>query len=109
MELKPCKECPYRKDSAPGWLGEASYDPVEFLKQLDLVFAHPCHKTVDWESNDTLAVLDAPPCQGMLQFAKNACKMLQYRPYEDIRKKLKVNDSVVFATRQDFIDHHKEQ
>lgn len=105
--MTTCNECPYKKDSAPGWLGESSGYPEEFLKQLDLVFLHPCHKAVDWETDDNvMSVLEAPVCKGAIQFAKNICKLLYDYPYEKVRKLLPVDDSVIFGTRHEFIAHH---
>jgi hypothetical protein len=105
---QPCNECPYRKDSAPGYLGSESYNPNAFLTQLELELLHPCHMTVDWEADDESQVLEAPICAGALQFAKNICKMLQPYP-ESLRKELKVDDSIVFGTRHEFVSHHSNQ
>lgn len=106
--INTCNECPYRKDSAPGYLGEDSYNPVHFLAQLENIFLHPCHKTVDWEEGNEIELLDAPVCRGVIQFAKNICKMLYDSPYEKERQKLKADDTVIFGTRHEFIDHHSK-
>lgn len=114
-DVKPCNECPYRRVSAPGWLGESSYDPEEFLKQLNLHFGHPCHKAVDWDGTDDhaddldMAVMNAPPCIGMIQFCKNTAKMFDYPVLEKARKLMPVDTENVFANRQEFIDHHKRK
>ncbi len=100
--MKICKECPYKRTSAPGYLGEVSYNPEEFLKQD----YHPCHLSIDWDNKD---YSKSRICQGSLQFMKNTCKL----PInEDIRKQLKeitVNSSEIFGRRLEFIEHHSEK
>lgn len=102
--MKACKECPYRKDSAPGWLGESSGDPVDFLTQLDSPVMHPCHMAVNWEENESY--LGASVCKGALQFAKNTCKMLGDKRGNDLRSSLTIDTTEIFETRQKFIEHH---
>jgi len=46
---RPCKNCPYRKDCPPGWLGATR--ATELAKDVilgDKPF--PCHKTVNYEA-----------------------------------------------------------
>lgn len=99
-----CKECPYKKNSLPGYLGESSWDPESFLTQLDLSTLHPCHFSVNWEEDD---YRKAHVCKGAIQFAKNTAKMLNDPDAEAIRRTLEPN-SEFFGRRQDFIDHHSK-
>ena len=43
---KPCKECPFRKKSAPGWLGSST--PEGFMATTLSDVEMPCHLTVDY-------------------------------------------------------------
>ncbi len=100
-----CKECPYRKQSAPGYLGEASFNPELFLGQLDGPLLHPCHLSVDFETED---YSKASYCQGALQFAKNTCKFLGDNKANQLARELTIDSTEIFARRQDFIDHHSK-
>jgi len=100
-----CKECPYKRDSAPGYLGEASYKPEEFLQQLDSPTLHPCHLSVNWEEDD---YSKAHYCKGAIQFAKNTCKMLVDPEAEKERREIPFNTDAVFGRRQEFINHHSK-
>lgn len=104
---KPCKECPYRIDSAPGYLGDASYAPEQFLRQLDLTFTHPCHLTVDWEDENTDDLVDvAPICVGALQFMNNSCKSHRNSFIRDRQKEAGKNANVL-SFNHNFIAHHR--
>lgn len=67
----PCKQCPYRKESAPGYLGNLSYKPTEFLKGIEHD-VHECHLTVNYEEND---YSKANVCIGALQFMNNSAML----------------------------------
>lgn len=46
---KPCSECPFRKHSLSGWLGQYT---IQGIKQwLGLGLAFPCHKTMTHDDN----------------------------------------------------------
>lgn len=111
MCKKPCKECPFKRTSIKGWLGEVSFDPMGFITphwQGDAPL--PCHMWVlvqdgDWESGDYATLSEL--CQGFLIFAKNTCKM----PLEPVTAKAvretTPNRELVFSNLQEFVDHHK--
>lgn len=100
-----CRECPYKKSSAPGYLGESSWEPEKFLTQLDQKEIHPCHLTVDWETND---ISNAKTCEGALQFMKNICKLpIDPKAVQQL-KSLKFDPSEIFSRRIEFINHHQK-
>ena len=102
----PCKECPYRIDSAPGYLGNTTGRPERFLQQLDLQFLHPCHLQVDWESEDADdQILEAETCIGALQFMNNSCKSHRNSFIRDQQKEAGKNENVL-AFNHNFISHH---
>ena len=41
---RPCNECPWRRESAPGWLGPFDADDWLMLAHSDLPIA--CHQTI---------------------------------------------------------------
>lgn len=97
----PCKQCPWRKDSAPGWLGSSS--PLEFLQQSEAELRMPCHLHVDYESEDwQTKQASAPQCVGRAVHFKNRFKTPRNT---ELIKADAVYDSV-FTNPQDFIDHH---
>lgn len=101
---KPCKQCPYRKTSAPGYLGESSHDPQRFLQQLDLPTSHPCHNTVDWDEED---YNKAKVCIGALQFMNNSAKLSRNPELKTLQSSLGKNDEL-FNWSSEFIKHHSK-
>lgn len=98
---KPCKECPWRKDSIGGWLGAST--PVEFLQQSEAETQMPCHLHVDYESAAWQdEALTAPQCAGRAVHFANRCK----RPESPDLLVLPADRDAVFSNPQDFIDHH---
>lgn len=101
---KPCKECPFRKQSAPGYLGAASWQPELFLSQIE---HRPmsCHMSVDWEAGEE----DSDHvCVGSLQFLKNSCKLPRDKDYAEIVRASERSEDI-FQNRQQFINHHSKQ
>jgi hypothetical protein len=120
---QPCRDCPYRRNSTPGWLGKGN--PTQ--EELDHLCEHyvegalsdyaqdadgnrtdiPCHLTIqfedpDWEQNQ---YPDAPLCAGALIFAKNNFKS----PREPQRREAVdavEHDPNVFRYPFEFFEHH---
>lgn len=107
---KACTQCPYRKDSWPGWLGSGtpeSFAHGAVADHLDEEF--PCHVAINYEEPDwkTKQYPDAPLCAGALAMCANNCK----RPHDPERAALVREvgqDPEVFAWPHEFIAHHKE-
>lgn len=101
---QPCRECPFNRDSAPGYLG--ADDPVGFMAATLRDSPMPCHMTVDYEDPDWRAETgpfgDARQCAGAAIFFSNICKLSR-----DLhRDSLPSDRETVFSTPQEFIDHH---
>ena len=96
----PCRECPFRRKSAPGWLGASQ--PGEFLQLADSAHRTPCHMHVDYESStwqrDAQA---APQCVGRSVFAANRCKRM-----EGGLLKADPDRDAVFSRPHEFVAHH---
>lgn len=97
---KPCEACPFRKESAPGWTGNAT--PEEFLDTTMCDRTMPCHLTVDYENPYWEDDLDlSQQCAGAAIFFTNICKLSR----DPDRLKLPA-DSSVFGTLQKYLLHH---
>lgn len=74
---EPCVECPFRRSSLPGWLGDhrTSQEIIEMIR-YDVFF--PCHEKVislmERLPPDE-ALVRAPHCVGALAFMNNTCKL----------------------------------
>lgn len=106
--MKPCNECPYRIKSAPGYLGDSSYEPEQFLRQLDLPGVHPCHLSVDWEDSDIEDIESAPICIGALQFMNNSCKSHRSEYIRRMQRQAGKNTSII-SFNHNFIEHHSKK
>ena len=107
---QPCTECPFRRKSAPGYLGEVSHNPIAFLQTIEFN-PIPCHKVVDWEAPDAQEKAEEEsyrhPCIGSLQFLKNSCKLPKGKHYAAMRDAMEQNPNV-FQFTHEFINHHSE-
>jgi hypothetical protein len=57
QHTKPCGQCPWRRASAPGWLGAST--TLEFLFQAEHEPKMPCHATIDYEDEHWQDTADA--------------------------------------------------
>jgi hypothetical protein len=97
---RPCRECPWRRESFPGWLGAS--EPGEFLAQSDAGLRMPCHMAVNYESaNWEQQAKTAPQCAGHAIFLSNRCKL----PAPGVLK-LPADRETVFSRPHEFVAHH---
>jgi hypothetical protein len=110
MELKhkkPCKECPWRKNSAKGWLGNST--PEQFVQQLHQGAKLPCHLGVDYEDpawQDKLE--DAPYCAGALAAMDKICKLPHDREHVAAMNEVcaEVDPDEILSAFGEFQEHH---
>jgi hypothetical protein len=99
---KPCNQCPFKKDSLKGYLGDST--PLEFLNQSEAELIMPCHLHVDYEKENWKEYIEtAPQCKGRSDFFRNRCKSPK-------NSKIVKGDrnSEVFDWPQDFYNHHSK-
>jgi len=107
----PCKQCPCRRNSIPGYLGEKSFEPEEFIyPYLEINLKYVCHKLIDWEK-DKLQIREqvdtAKVCSGFATMCKNANKLPKNRDSAEATT-MAVKDHInIFSTINEFIQHHK--
>lgn len=98
---KPCRECPWLKKSAGGWLGAAT--PVEFLQTSEAEHRMPCHIHVDYNQEDWQEKAKAAPqCAGRAIHFANRCKT----PKDKSLLVMAADREAVFSNPQDFVNHH---
>lgn len=98
---RPCKVCPWRKDSANGWLGAAT--PVEFLQTSEAEHRMPCHNMLNYDQDDWQEqAKTSPQCAGRAVHFANRCK----KPRSPELLTAEPDRELVFSSPQDFIDHH---
>jgi hypothetical protein len=115
---KACNDCPFRRDSTPGWTGgnppewfvesaqadRASYGPGDEGSGLA-----PCHETVDYDNPAWVEeeLPTAAACAGSLIFAKNIAKIPRDATRAEAVRMVEADRETVFAYPQEFIDHHR--
>lgn len=102
---KPCAECPFRRKSAPGYLGADK--PENFVDTaLHGEIPMPCHLEVDYEQDDWEETLDSVhQCTGHAIFLTNACKL----PRNPEIKRLPRDTDLIFNFRHEFLKHHNRE
>lgn len=103
-QKSPCSSCPFRRESMPGWLGDAS--PERFVLQLLTETPLPCHPTVDYDDPEWSEKWETRRagklCAGALVMLANICKM----PRDPTTPVMKPSDEV-FSTLDAFREHHR--
>ena len=103
---RPCKSCPFRRESLPGYLG--AWTAQEFLDATLYERPMECHETVDYRKlnwqGDQMA--NAALCAGALTFMRNVVK----RPRDPVLAAAvdasQADRELVFANRNEFMAHH---
>lgn len=96
---KPCKNCPFRKDSLKGWLGEERI--TEILESDSFV----CHKTVDYERDRDMDN-NRKQCAGFMLLKGDESSFVRFAKYFKTPLILSGRE-LVFETKEDCIQHHK--
>lgn len=84
---KPCKECPFKKDTLKHWLGK--YRISEILKQTSFV----CHKKTNLQ------------CSGHMQLLGSKNNFVELADRLNIKLNL-IGSNLIFDSESDCIDHH---
>lgn len=96
----PCNECPYRKDSAKGWLGDNSVET--YAEPITSDIEIPCHKTMN---SDRLMRY----CAGLASVRVNSCKSARYSPIimkSEENVKNSPHRAECFNFKHEFEEHH---
>ena len=98
--LRPCPECPFRKASAPGWLGP--WEPSKLLASLPYEI-FPCHRTIG-DNTDSLR-----GCAGAAIYLNNRLEISRCHETAEHQQVLKDSDDAdsVFSGAGEFLDHHQ--
>jgi len=86
---KPCKDCPFRKDSLEGWLGKKRI--TEILESNSFV----CHKKTDFQ------------CAGFMHLKGQESEFVVLAERLGLDTKL-TGKELVFENKQDCINHHSK-
>lgn len=103
---KPCKECPFRKASVPGWLGP--WEPDELMSNIPYV-EFPCHKTI--KPSDKGVAPHHQVCAGAAMFLNNKVQRSRapiMDAHQSYLRDQAVDHSGVFSNAQEFMAHHTQ-
>ncbi len=117
----PCNECPFRRESAKGWIGGHD-DAIEIYQTVNASHKFPCHQVVNATKNDLhegdeddvfsddelfeQACDEAPHCTGALIFMKNTAKRSDDPAIEKLRSETEKDHDSVFSNAAEFLEHH---
>lgn len=100
----PCKECPWKRSSAAGWLGASTAG--EFIALSESGQHLPCHLHVNYEQSDEDwrdEADRAPQCAGHAIYLANRCKL----PKDSAQLVLPADREQIFTWPHEFVAHHK--
>lgn len=106
---KICLQCPWRRASAPGFLGSVSGDPWAFAGQHLYGGSEgehlPCHLRINWElPNAQELANNAPLCRGYVTFLRNTDSL----PTSFDTSSVEPDHEAVFSNYQEFHLHHHD-
>lgn len=84
----PCHDCPWRRDSLNGWLGDLT--PEEWIRSASNETRMECHTQLGAQ------------CAGAAIYRRNTCKRVD-PPHLVLEK----NHETVFSTPMEFVAHHQ--
>jgi Family of unknown function (DUF6283) len=93
QHTKPCRECPFRRESAAAYLG--GNDPKSFAFDATHEGHFPCHLT--------MSKPEPAQCAGRATMWANQCKISR----DGSVMKLPVDREKVFGHAGQFLEHHK--
>jgi hypothetical protein len=103
----PCNDCPFRKNSLPGWL--ADYSPLQLHSIVMSETAFPCHlaqqEFVEWKDVGTK---NNPVCAGSLRYMKKGAKMPRRADLAALIKKIDVGSCDNILSITEFFEHHSK-
>lgn len=103
----PCRECPWRRVSAPGWLGPHSAEHWVEMAHGDGQIA--CHMTIPPDSDDDNPdIASMTTCSGSAIFRRNVCK--SPRTLRGLPEyQLPDDREAVFGWNNEFLAHHTRE
>ncbi len=90
QHTSPCSDCPFRRDSLPGWLGGNT--PLDFVRMAHSETSYRCHAKI------------GPHCAGLAIFRANVLKELRDRD----AFRLPPDKKKVFSGDNEFIEYHNK-
>lgn len=98
-QKEPCKECPFLKTSAPGWLG--GYGPITTHHTAVSDGPFLCHPT---------RTTDNPKeCAGRLLYAAKCAKQFDDGRLNRLKQELKeAHGTGLILSFPEFLEHHKD-
>jgi hypothetical protein len=91
QHTKPCKDCPWRRKAANGWLG-SDQTPEEWIQTAHSEATVECH------------VNQGNRCAGIATYRANICRI----PRDAKEMRLPKDKEIVFSSPKEFIDHHRK-
>ncbi len=103
---KPCKECPFRRKSLAGYVGNDT--PRRFVAVAQFAEVPlPCHCKVNYERKDWKRQADrAPLCAGFATFLANMIKSPRNAEIRKLLDDVKPDRKNIFATPAEMLAHH---
>jgi hypothetical protein len=104
--MQPCKECPLRRDSLPGYLG--GYTPEMYIEILHSPASIACHSSKGFHEGD---LSTQRSCTGVAAFRANVGHRCLYKGVEthaQYATEIVGSDKErYFASDEEFVVHHK--
>lgn len=105
-----CSECPFKRESLPGWLGSAESAREFLIPHWDMERPLTCHMEVDWDADEKRQVKMQNKagclCRGLLAMMKNVAKRPRDRILAAARDNVPADRETFFSHPGEFFEHH---
>lgn len=105
---KPCNDCPFRKNSLPGWLGDWKSPEELFGFVVTAEQDFPCHLTMTDRDENDKSESEMSYCKGAAMFMKKIGKLPRKKHLADLVKAVNVADLENILEFNQFFKHHKK-
>jgi len=101
----PCEQCPFRKNSLPGWLGPYE-NAQELLNVINAEIHFMCHMTLGQDDDDEVDESKMKYCKGALLFMINNGKLPRDKELMKLRNEAKGENLDNILDVPGFMYHH---
>ena len=107
--VRPCKNCPFRTDCTPAWLGRAR--AADIAESLLAEASFSCHETNGFDDEgETIETSESQHCAGamiLLEHLKRPNQWMRWMERLGFYDQAKMDMTApVFTTVDDFVRHH---
>lgn len=101
---KPCKDCPFRKNSIPNYIGDR-WTAIDLHRFIMSEQHFPCHNTV---KEDEVESEEHEHCVGSIMYMNQSGKRCRDKRLAELQEKFRKENHENIMNLIEFNEHHKD-